>query len=247
MATTTQNLVDYGLMDEDGVDADDLANSDIMPHRRRYKRNLQREVDFIWNYRDWPWKQSGTLSTLVVPAYNSADPYSFSVAMPDDQGLGRSAAPQLANQPGLPTLMWVPQATMNYLLLTEKRSGTPTRYSIFTEDTTGLKKLFLYPLQTVATSVIVPTEIRPPVCHDAGDAADTDPDELVMVPEQYHMAVLYEGMILRAMKDKSSAEYTTQLSLYKLNVKNMVSLERSGREAPHRLLPYGVSARGRTR
>jgi len=244
---TSQDQIDHALMDEEGVLEEDLAIPGVLPLRRRCARHLRREVAFVWVYRDWTWRQTARPNaTLTVPAGVG---YVSLGTLTDFLGFGRSMSPQLASQPNFPPLAWVPAATMNYLFDVEQRQGTPNRFSILSQDPlTGDQYLYIYPIPTADTLLTIPSERLPPAIVDYGDpAAPGTGDELFLIPEPWVTVVVYEGLVLRLLKDKGSADVAEQRNQYILQLKNMVVENRPGRMAPHRIVPYGVSMSGRIR
>lgn len=247
-------LITAALVDEEGVSEDEVTNPDVLRHRRRCKRHLLRTTHGVWFYRDWPWRQTLDGDTITIPGGqlpSSTIGHTEIDSSFASNAFGKACRPSLTQNPQhLPPLTWVPQATMNYLYQVEQRQGPPNRYSVFGEQTAGdgaRKDIWVYPIPTVDTNIAITAERIPPSIGDSSDPGETDQDEILLIPEQYHWTVLYEGLVLRLMKDKGSEQTQIQAAIYKQGLTDMVIQERPGREASHRIVPFGMGGFSRLR
>jgi hypothetical protein len=227
MAYTTKDLVDGIMLDHEGTAT---ATGNFATNRPRIVRYIQRAVDHVSNFRDWPWMY--TQDTVEVAA--GAD-----IAMPATVGpLGKDGGIWISDStsPRKP-LQWAPYHRYRDLILSRPLTATPKLYAEATQDDSEQRWVLLYPTNEVTRDFAYSARLFPPTCVDEGSPAS---DELLLIPLPWRRLVIYEWAVYFSMKEAGNIQSRTeQLQLAQGVLAQMVREERSGRQAPHNLAPFG--------
>jgi hypothetical protein len=231
--TTTEMVSEY-LEFFEGINP---TSGNVLPKRRRAKRNAQRVADRTWGLRNWPWKIAEATLSAGASLLASADP-----DLPADfLRFGKSGGVYL--EPNQPPVHWMALAELLRRRKLLGRRGRPDFYSVGNQSVAGVKKLLLEPAPETAVDVFIVYEPLAPRLVDELDEEDADEfqgtDGLARFPEQYHRTVIFEGMRYYMMEDKANSQsLTEQLGLWRAGERDMIVNELQGIEAPHRLPPF---------
>lgn len=116
------------------------------------------------------------------------------------------------------------------------------------DATTGQHSIQIWPKPLDTTTIYLAFMRRPPIPHDAGDAADTDDDELFLFPEVWHDTLIYESVVMRQMKDKANQQSAgEQRGLVEDWKRRMVIQEDVLKSKPNTIAGWGSRMVGRNR
>jgi hypothetical protein len=234
MAYVTEDLINDIQDDHEGT-SKTLGNS--AAQRLRITRAAQRAADFIWNFRDWPWAYtSGTVSVAATE----------DIAMPATVGpLGKDGGIWISdsNNPR-PPLQWIPYHRFRDLALSRGRTAEPRVYAEAGQGASDEKRwVLLYPFNDATRTFAYSARLLPPTLVDESSPSS---DKLFLIPLPWRRTVVYEWTVYYLMKEAGNIQSRSeQLQLAQEALSEMVREERTGRQAPHNLGPYGRRRGGR--
>lgn len=229
---TTQSLIDDDLLFREGLRVGDLKA------RRRFKKHLQRALDYLWNLREFSWSIFRAVPTVVVAGGRC---YLDVAAGEAFLRLGPHGVVTVDGR----ELTWIPKLEMerNYLI-SPVSPGTPRVYTdpeITGAGTPSSVAIFVYPPFDSASGHVAALsyKFRSPRLKDAGDSPPETGDELNIFPEQWHEPLLYELAGLYAMLNKSNVQaIAVQRGIVDQNLRNFLANERTGSSATHVMTPF---------
>ncbi len=214
--STTKEIVDDNI---ELVDGNTAGNDPLVI--RRWTRNVQRAVNFIWNDRPWPWKVITDTAFAFDPSGPVALPADFGGVEAEGAGV-YSLQPRAACRPM--TIGEMNMAQRGTQLQTQA-FGPWTRWAI------GNGTLELWPtLPGADTICFVYLKRRPNCVYELSPSLD----ELSWIPEQWHDLVS-DGARLYNAHDVHSNQESTEQAFVKLGLDQM-----RGREIqlPVKLVPF---------
>ena len=231
----TSDLVDDLMQDHLAVST---SAGDYTSKRNRCVRLAQRAVDYIWNYRDWPW-------TYITGSVEVAALGNIEIAAGTIQSFARDGGIWIdSDDLNRPPLKWIPYHRYLDMYYSQYTEGEPRDYAEGDQDTDdGTRIIYLFPANDATRDFSYTARSTPPVC----DYTD-DEDELFLIPLPWRRNVVYEWAVYYLMKDSGNMQSRTeQLGLARELLGQMAREERAGRNAPHNLAPYGRRRGGRGR
>jgi hypothetical protein len=196
-------------------------------------------VDHVWNFRDWNFAYTqGTVTTAA-----NAD-----IALPATIGpLGKDGGIWISDSSNpRPPLQWIPYHRYRDLILSRPRTSTPRLYAEATQDLDNDNEkrwILLYPTNEVSRDFAYSARLLPPTCVDESSPST---DQLFQIPLPWRRLVIYEWAVYFSMKEAGNIQSRTeQLQLAQGVLGEMVREERTGRQAPHNLAPFGRRRGGR--
>lgn len=177
----------------------------ILRLRLRAQRNCQRTVSFVWVYRPWNWTLVYWTDTipagqdyLFLPTQRLVEgPLGGIFVDPSLQRPIKYVDPSVFNQVkyGRPTVAGVPRI---YTTGIDQNDG-------------GEKKVVFWPTPAVDTNVTEAFKRSAPTILDSEGADPSSGNSLLeMIPEQWHLPVIYEGMVWHGMRDKGNAQSVSE-------------------------------------
>lgn len=220
----TKTLVANVLLYQENLPS--ATTGDFVTARKRVKRNAQRAANKIWLHRPWAFRIVD--ATVVVTAGLGT--------IPTFNSFGRNGFVRPLDKTK-PALLWMPLQKMKELQGGPTNNNDPRWYSMQGQQ------LLTFPMGSTSLRCSF-QRVVPQLNDDEVGIADPDPDELTLIPEDYHETVVYEWTVYFQMKDKANQQSVTeQLRLAEAGLKAMVENERPGIEAAHNVVPYGTGRR----
>lgn len=237
----TSVLIDEHLQYQEGL------GTAVTKARNKFRLNLQRALDYLWNLREFPFTQFATTASLINVTIAGKTRTYLNVPTTDDfLRLGPHAVVVIDDS----ELMWVPRWRLERFYQTAQSvSARPTWYT--DPETTGANTVAIYvfpPLSSVSGhTASLSYKYRSPTLIDGTlNPTDASSDPLLqgIFPEQWHRPVLYELAVLYEMKDKGNIQAASiQQRIVNENIRNFLAVERPASAAGQTLVPFTAGGR----
>lgn len=211
----------------------DSADGDNAKLRLMVLHAIQRTVDDVHERGNFPYKAASVTKAFA--------PAAVSITMDADfQSIGHDGACHAVLGANKYELRWMPPRDMKRAQKGGLTAERPYWYSEGQTTTAGLHTILLYPFANASVDIEVDYTIVAPTITDATGVGSGLP----RIPVAYHRSVIYEGTVMRRMKDegdlRSSGE---QKTLYEAGIKAMIRAEIPGKAAQKRMPPYRGAVR----
>jgi hypothetical protein len=226
----TAGLVDEVIRVHEGMDP---ASAGAVPVRVVITNVAQRAISYIWNLRNWTFRQGeGTVSCTTGVGNLPSDFLRFG----PHGGVFKTAAQWV--------LDWIPLSEMESMRLAQAQSGTAELYSVggtrgLSESNYGSRVLYVYPFETATFQITY--ERMVPTLVDGGHSfvpPALPTDGLLILPSAFYSALYERTVYLRMMDKGNMAQVSEQRTIYSEALADLIKVEQQGIEASHSMAPY---------